>query len=127
MRKLLIAASLLCTGTVHGEPLSSMGIGTATCLQFATEYRADDGIEQRFFDWAQGLMSCINDALEDTMGKYRDLNSMPIPQQKEILRAYCDDHPAATYRNGINALMNYLTIAPSELPLDYPLQQQLDE
>ena len=33
-----------------------------------------------------------------------------IAQQKEILRAYCDDHPAATYRNGINVLMNYLTI-----------------
>jgi hypothetical protein len=46
-----------------------------------------------------------------TMGKYRDLNSMP---------------PAATYRNGINALMNYLTIAPSKLPPGYPLQQ-LDE
>src|SRR5262249_39302228 len=28
-------------------------------------------------------------------------NSIPIAQQKEILRAYCDDHPAATYRNGI--------------------------
>jgi hypothetical protein len=87
MRKLLIAASLLCAGTVHGEPLSSMGIGTATCVQFATEHRADAGIEQRFFDWAQGLMSGINDALEDSMGKYRDLNSMPIAQQKEILRA----------------------------------------
>jgi hypothetical protein len=126
MRNLLIAASLLCTGAVHGEPLSSMGIGTATCVQFVTEYRADAGNEQRFFDWAQGLMSGINDALEDTMGKYRDLNSMPITQQKQILRAYCDDHPAATYRNGINALMNYLTIAPSELPPGYPLQQ-LDE
>jgi len=84
-----------------------MGIGTATCLQFATAYRADAGIEQRFFDWAQGLMLGINDALEDTMGKYRDLNSMPIAQQKEILRAYCDDHPAATYRNGK---------CPNELP-----------
>ena len=80
MRKLLIAASLLCAGTVHGEPLSSMGVGTATCVQFATEYRADAGIEQRFFDWAQGLMSGINDALEDTMGKYRDLTS-PEPNR----------------------------------------------
>ncbi len=41
-------------------------------------------------------MSGINDALEDTMGKYRDLNSMSITQQKEILRAYCDDHPATS-------------------------------
>jgi hypothetical protein len=72
MRKLLIAASLLCAGPVHSEPLSSMGIGTATCVQFAAEFRADAGIEERFFDWAQGLMTSINDALEDTMGKYRD-------------------------------------------------------
>jgi hypothetical protein len=64
-----------------------MGIETATCVQFAAEYRAD------------------NDALEDTMGKYRDLSSMSIAQQRQILRAYCYDHPAATYRNGINALI----------------------
>ena len=94
-------------------------------MQFATEYRADAGIQQRFFDRAQGLMSGINDALEDTMGKYRDLNSMPIAQQKEILPA-SRRSPAAAYRNGINALMNYLPIAPSELPPGYPLQQ-LDE
>ena len=44
-----------------------MGIGTATCVQFVAEFRADAEIEQRFFDWAQGLMSGINDALEDTL------------------------------------------------------------
>ena len=37
MRKLLIAASLLWTGPVHDEPLSSMDIGTATGVQFAAE------------------------------------------------------------------------------------------
>jgi len=57
-----------------------MGIGTATCVQFVAEFRADAEIEQRFFDWAQGLMSGINDALEDTMGKYRDLTS-PEPNR----------------------------------------------
>jgi hypothetical protein len=61
--------------------------------------------------------------LKTPWAKYRNLNSMPIARQKEILRAYCDDHPAATYRNGINALMNYLTIAPSELPPGHPLDE----
>jgi len=115
MRKLLIIASLLYAGIAHAEPFSTMGVGSQTCAQFVTYYRADAAIEQRFFDWAQGLMSGINDALEDTVGKYRDLNSMPIAQQKEILRAFCISHPASKYRDGINGLLGRLPIVPSTL------------
>jgi hypothetical protein len=115
MRKVLLIAPLLCAGIAHAESFSTMGVGAQTCAQFVAYYRADAGIEQRFFDWAQGLMSGINDALEDTVGKYRDLNSMPIAQQKEVLRAFCISHPASAYRDGINSLLSRLPIVPSTL------------
>jgi hypothetical protein len=116
MRKLLMIASLLLyVGTAHAEPFSNMGVGAQTCAQFVAYYRADAATEQRFFDWAQGLMSGINDALEDTVGKYRDLNSMPIAQQKEILRAFCLNRPTAKYGDAVNSLLSRLPVVPSTL------------
>ena len=111
--------------TAHAEPFSNMGIGVLTCAQFVEHYRADPAIEDRFFDWAQGFMSGINDALEDTVGKYRDLKSIPTAQQKQILQAFCYSNATAKYRDGINVLLSRLTLVPSTLkaaPL-HPLQR----
>jgi hypothetical protein len=115
LRRVLTAASLLCAVTAHAEPFSTMGIGMVTCAQFVEMYRADPATEDQFFAWTQGFMSGINDALEDTVGKYHDLKSIPIAQQKQILRAFCFSNVAANYRDGINVLLNRLTIVPSTL------------
>jgi hypothetical protein len=83
-------------------------------------------MEEMFFSWAEGVMSGVNDALQDTIGKYRDLSSLPLAQQKEILRQYCLDNPNARYRDGVKLLMSKMTIVPTALPdaPAYPLQQQ---
>jgi hypothetical protein len=60
-------------------------------------------------------MSGINDALEDTVGKYHDLNSMPIAKQKEILRTFCYNYPAAKYGDAVNSLLSRLSTVPSTL------------
>jgi hypothetical protein len=125
LRRVLTAALLLCAVAAHAEPFSNMGIGMLTCAQFVEHYRADPAIEDRFFDWAQGFMSGINDALEDTVGKYRDLKSIPAAQQRQILRAFCYSNAAAKYREEINVLLSRLTIVPSRLkgaPL-HPLER----
>jgi hypothetical protein len=112
--KLLLAASVLCIATTaHAESFSSMGIGMLTCAQFNERYRAAPAIEQDFFAWAQGLMSGINDALEDTIAKYRDLHSLSTDQQKQILRAFCAKNPASRYRDGVNVLLSSMTMVPS--------------
>jgi HdeA/HdeB family len=117
MRKLsvLVAAALLCVTMAHAQSFSTMGIGALTCAQFVERYQADPAIEDRFFDWAQGFMSGLNDALEDTVGKYRDLKSVPTAQQKQILRTFCYKNAAAGYRDGINLLLGRLTVVPSTL------------
>ena len=114
-RVLFIASALLSAATAHAEPFSTMGIGALTCAQFVEHYEADHAIEDRFFDWAQGFMSGINDLLEDTVGKYRDLKSLPTAQQKQIMRAFCYNNRSAGYRDGINFLLSRLTVVPSTL------------
>lgn len=127
MRRYLpsIAAGFLACGVAQAEPLSSMGVGVLTCEKFLAYYQADPSVEERFFDWAQGFMSAINDAAEDTVAKYRDLHSMPLDQQKALLRTFCTTHPTAPYRDGINAVLNRLTVVPSNLPSApaYPLKR----
>jgi hypothetical protein len=61
-------------------------------------------------------MSGINDALEDTVGKYRDLNSMPTAQQKEILRAFCLNRPAAKYGDAVNNLLSHYQLSLRRTP-----------
>jgi hypothetical protein len=115
MRRVLTAVSMLCVVTAHAEPFSSMGPGVLPCAKFVELHRANPSIEDDFFVWAQGFMSGLNDALEDTIGKYRDLKSLPTAQQKQVLRAYCYSNPAAVYRDGINVLFSQMTIVPSTL------------
>lgn len=127
MHKLLLAASVLCIATTaHAESFSSVGSGTMTCAKFY-EHRNDPGIEELFFVWAQGFMSGLNDALEDTIAKYRDLHSLSTDQQKQILSAFCAKNPASLYRDGIHVLLSGMTIVPSTLknaPAN-PLQRRL--
>jgi hypothetical protein len=93
-----------------------MGIGTKTCAEFVEHCRANPVAEDVYFEWAQGFMSAINDALEDTAGKYRDLNSLPLTQQKQLLRAFCNKNATAGYKDAIGYLLSRLTWVPTTLP-----------
>ena len=93
-----------------------MGFGMLTCAQFSEHYQAEPATEDFFFSWAQGFMSGLNDALEDTIGKYRDLKSVPTALQKQILRTFCQKNPAARYRDGIPSALNRMAMVPSTLP-----------
>jgi len=93
MNKVLLAASVLCIGTVaHAEPSFFMGSGLLPCARFneqlnATKVKAR-ATENYFFAWAQGYMSGLNETLEATIGRYRDLNSVSTYYQKQNLRNY---------------------------------------
>jgi hypothetical protein len=140
MRTILITASaalaLAAATTAHAEPASNMGPGMMTCSDFNQLYkaaslvrelnadpaaqRAVKDLEDYYFSWAQGFMSGLNDAFEDTIGKYRDLRSLSVAQQKQSLRAFCLQNPASKYRDGINVLLNVMTVVPSTHAPGYP-------
>src|SRR6516165_11258967 len=93
MPKLLLAASMLCMGTAaHAEPSFYRGAGLLLCARFnqqlnATKVKAT-ATENYYFAWAQGYMSGLNETLEATMGRYRDLNSVSTDNQKQSLRTF---------------------------------------
>jgi hypothetical protein len=89
----------------------NMGIGVLSCAEFVKQYRANPDIESDFFEWAQGFMSGINDALASTAHVIRVLNSISVDRQKQILRAFCASHPTLPYRDGISDLLNEMTLA----------------
>jgi hypothetical protein len=113
----------------HAEPASNIGPGMMPCSDFNQLYkaatlvrelnadpaapRAVKDLEDYYFSWAQGFMSGINDALEGSISKYRDLRSVSVDQQKQSLRAFCLQNPASKYRDGINFLLNVMIIVPS--------------
>jgi hypothetical protein len=141
MRTILITASaalaLAAATTAHAEPASNMGPGMMTCADFNQLYkaatlvrelnadpvapRAVKDLEDYYFSWAQGFMSGLNDAFEGSISRYRDLRSVSLAQQKQSLRAFCLQNPASKYRDGINALLNVMTIVPSTDAPSYPV------
>src|SRR6516162_3799131 len=128
MHKLLLAASMLCMGTAaHAEPSFYRGAGLLLCARFnqqlnATKVKAT-ATENYYFAWAQGYMSGLNETLEATMGRYRDLNSVSTDNQKQSLRTFCAKNPASMYREGIGALLNAMTEAHSTRALAYPVER----
>lgn len=121
-----LAIATTFTATAVAEPFSTAGIGTATSAKFNRLSDAFPDIEETFFAWAQGLMSGINDALEDTIAQYKDQHSIPLTEQKQILRDFCSEHPTAGYRDAVNDLMDHMLIVNSKLPKAplYPLQRR---
>ncbi len=74
-----------------------MGMGTATCAQFATDYKANQDIEDIYFVWARGFLSGRNSVLTENGLPTRELNSTPDSSQMFFLRTYCDGHPLLPY------------------------------
>jgi hypothetical protein len=125
----VVTSVLFVATTAYGEPASNMGAGMTTCANFNQLYeaatlvrklnvdsaaqRAVKDLEDYYFSWAQGFMSGLNDAFESTISKFRDLRSLSVDQQKQSLRAFCLQNPTSKYRDGINVLLNVMTIVPS--------------
>jgi hypothetical protein len=128
MHKLLLAASMLCMGTAaHAEPSFYRGAGLLLCARFnqqlnATKVKAT-ATENYYFAWAQGYMSGLNETLEATIGRYRDLNSVSTDYQKQSLRTFCAKNPASMYREGIGALLNAMTEVHSTRAPAYPVER----
>ena len=94
----------------------SMGAGTSTCGQFAAKYRQVPDLEISYFAWAQGYMSGINfTQLVAKVGEpwvVKNLASIPIEQQKSVIRRYCNDHPLEDYTDAVMHL--YLSLEDSD-------------
>jgi hypothetical protein len=89
-----------------------MGIGVATCGEFAQDYRRNPSqAEIDYFNWAQGYMSGAN--VRGDFNLEHNLSAWFLDQQREFLRRYCNEHPLANYYSAVIELYG-------SLPLSHP-------
>jgi hypothetical protein len=120
MRRIASAiAALLISIIPAGAEMGGMGFGTSTCSEFEKAYQLGQQLQQKekmirqnileqyYFSWAQGFFTGLNTVpIMTKYGKPRDLKSIPVDQQQQFLRDYCDKHPQASYMSGVVVLYN---------------------
>ena len=90
-----------------------MGWGVSSCAAFANMYRGDPSFaEDHLFTWAQGFMSGLNFQTMQQTGITMNLHSMLTEEQKQAIRAYCNDHPLANYIQAVLEL--YARLSPNK-------------
>ena len=102
----LMAISLLITHTA-GLANTVEGPGATTCAQFSNMYRANSGIEDMFFTWAQGYMSALNMNVVASKLPPRELAG-GAADQKRALRSYCTENLQKNYIDGVIELYKRL-------------------
>ena len=78
------------------------GAGVATCAEFGEAYQRDPGHVMAFyFSWAQGAMSNTNMLKKALKQSQRDLNGLPVSEQMDRLRMFCDRRPLAYFGDAV--------------------------
>jgi hypothetical protein len=104
--RVLMTMSLLVTHTAGlANPVE--GPGATTCAQFSNMYRANSGIEDTFFTWAQGYMSALNMNVLTSKLPPRELAG-GVATQKGTIRSYCAGNPLKNYVDGVIELFKKL-------------------
>lgn len=79
-----------------------MGAGVSTCGEFARAYRDDPAhVMVFYFSWAQGAMSNANMLKKVIKQPQRDLNGIPVEEQMDRLRTFCDRRPLAHFGDAV--------------------------
>ena len=114
-------AGALVTGVAPAkadDAMIVMGPGTMNCMQFSALRRQPQPVAQAaendFFFWAQGIMSGINMGKEAMGQPTKNLSSIDIDDQRQLLREYCNAHPTKTYMDGVIDLLNQLNNSSGE-------------
>jgi hypothetical protein len=107
MRRIICTTVVvLITITSANAEFAGMGTGLESCGTFAKNYQVSpQTFESIYFSWAQGFLTGVNAiAAAKQDGTNRDLSSIPVNQQQQFLRDYCNKHPLAEYMEGVVAL-----------------------
>jgi hypothetical protein len=104
MRRIICTtAAALITITSANAEMGAVGPGTGTCDNFTRFYLSSPKLaEGLYFSWAQGFLTGVNGiAIAKKDATDRDLSSIPVEQQEQHLRDYCNDHPLALYMQAV--------------------------
>ena len=84
-------------GAARAEPLTTAGIGLASCQKLAAEIRPDLGFNHLpnalAYYWVQGYMSAANITTLESDGNYIDLSRYDEKSILPALKEFCSKHP----------------------------------
>jgi hypothetical protein len=107
---ILAAATISSSAFANNKPYvpySYQGFGTASCSVF-NKHARDAMWLNEFHAWTQGMISGLNyDGVKED-GSYRDLHSLTVDEQKNVLITYCRQHPDEQFMGAIGALYSAL-------------------
>lgn len=106
MNRIYVATVLiLLSYPAAAEQFAIQGLGATTCVNFVDMYRLDHTASMDLYhSWAQGFMSATNLEALHEKHPFRDLSSLPIKEQEDFLRKYCDAHPLADIMSAVSEL-----------------------
>ena len=93
-----IALGLMATiGTVQAEPLTTAGVGLASCEKLARDLKPEQGFNHMpnalVYYWVQGYMSAANIALLEGDGEYVDLSKYDEKIILPAIQSFCARNP----------------------------------
>ena len=98
LRMLAIAACLVgFTAAAGAEPLTTSGIGVASCEKLAKDMKPEEGFSNTanalIFYWVQGYMSAANMALLEGDSQFVDLSLMDEKKLLSLIYDFCRNNP----------------------------------
>ena len=84
-------------GAVQAEPLTTSGIGLASCGKLAQDLKPEAGFNHLpnalVYYWVQGYMSAANITTLESDGDYVDLANYDEKRILPAVKAFCDKYP----------------------------------
>jgi hypothetical protein len=111
LRMPAIAACLVCfTGLAGAEPLTTSGIGVASCEKLAKDMKPEEGFSNPtnalVFYWVQGYMSAANMALLEGDSQFVDLSVMDEKKVLPLIYDFCKKNPGGKPISVIDKLID---------------------
>jgi hypothetical protein len=111
---LFLLSSLTQIAIAEPQHAGILGIGAATCAEFAAAYKQTPELtEAVYYTWAQGFMTGQNSIAFKNKEKVFDFEHLNQNDQKFFLRSFCDQHPLAIFVQAVLDLINRL---PKRVP-----------
>ena len=106
-----VAACLVCfTALAGAEPLTTSGIGVASCEKLAKDLKPEEGFSNTanalVFYWVQGYMSAANMALLEGDSQFVDLSLMDEKKVLPLIHDFCKKNPGGKPISVIDRLID---------------------
>ena len=93
----IAACFFLCAAPALAEPLTTAGIGVASCEKLAKDMNPPEGFNNAtnalIFYWVQGYMSAANIALLEGDSEYVDLSRFDEKKLLPLIHEFCRKNP----------------------------------